>query len=202
MIYTNDENLHLAAEQGDIEKIKELVEKGMPIDIRNEENNTPIQHIVRNNLADTKTIKTLFDLGAGIEGWFAMGEAAIYGNVRRLKQLFDLNPNLINEKWNGQGVLDLAMMGYRLAKKEVNTHYSYPASKELASMVKTVSALVKRGSDISEYEYMENHPENNPEIVNIIENVSKIRSNYTYFKKHHKKVSDGKIAEIKEMQYE
>ncbi|MBP5534324.1 MAG: ankyrin repeat domain-containing protein [Alphaproteobacteria bacterium] len=196
----SDNDIHLAAERGNIEKIKALVEKGVPVDIKNEENNTPLQHIVKNNLASAQTVETLSKLGASINGWFALGEAALCGNVGRVRQLFNLNPELLEEKLNNQGVLDLTMVVYRLVKKEVVSNYTISASKELDSIVRTVGALVMRGADITEYEYMKDYPEDYPEIVNIIENAAKLRSNYTYFKKHHQRVSEAKIAEINEMQ--
>ena len=207
MIRKNDESLHIAAQYGRIEEIKDLVKKGIPVDISDNDGNTPLQHIVRNNLADSRTVKTLIDLGANTKGWFALGEAALCGNSARVKQLFDHNPDLINEKLTGQTVLDATMTTYRIVKKELDSQYSVSVSKELDSLIRTVSTLVQRGADISEYEYMiDYHPEENPEIVKIIMNASKLRSNYTYFKKHHIPVSKrnekSKIAETIGMQYE
>ena len=200
-IKDSNNDIHLAAERGDVEKIKELVKKGVPVDILDNDGNTSLQHIVKNNLADSKTVKVLYDLGANIKGWFAVGEAALLGNAGRVRQLFNLNPDLLEEKLNGQGVLDLTMVSYRLAKKEVDSNYTVCASNELNGMIRTVRTLVQLGVDISEYGYMKNHPEKNPAIVGIIEDASKIRSNHVYFEKRHREAK-AKIAEMKVKVYE
>eukprot|EP00931_Biecheleriopsis_adriatica_P080923 TRINITY_DN5426_c0_g1_i1.p1 TRINITY_DN5426_c0_g1~~TRINITY_DN5426_c0_g1_i1.p1 ORF type:complete len:413 (+),score=83.86 TRINITY_DN5426_c0_g1_i1:30-1268(+) len=136
--YGNRLPIIVAAAQGDVLRVKDLVERGANLEAKDNEGHTPIAvAILEDHLP---TVKELADQGADIEatddeGSTALALAALMGRQDIVKELIDRGANLEAKDKNGHTPIALAILAGHL-----------PLVKELANQGADVEATDINGN--------------------------------------------------------
>ena len=84
--------LHIAAEEGKIDTVKSLLERGVDVDARNASNETPLERAAAKGEVDV--VRLLIERGAEVDsrddwGWTPLHESSRYGQLEVSRVLLD-----------------------------------------------------------------------------------------------------------------
>lgn len=138
--------IHAYASDGDCNGVQSELSKGIPIDVRDEQDYTPLAHAVSSINADEEVLRLLIESGADVNAAidaskkFPVGLAACSGNLSKVQLLLDAGTNVNFVSPHGYTAL-------------INVMYSLHDHEMLVSVAEF---LVKHGAEMnSETEYGE-----------------------------------------------